>query len=150
MMTGGGLIPPPHTRGRMKTVKMVLTGKKKPIADGIGGKHADGAVVSLPDAIADQFVASKLAVFVDGSSSIEAAAANKVRRDEAVMAQRKAMAMRAMQIHDNLPADVRSQVHEAGDEATERYLAHLSSIEGDDVDAAPVKRKRGRPRKHLQ
>ena len=70
---------------------------------------------------------------------------------EAIMAQRQAMARRAMAIHDNLPADVPQAVHEAGDEATERYLAHLSSVEGEDVvDAAPVKRKRGRPRKHLQ
>lgn len=135
----------------MKTVKMTLTGKKKPVSDGLGGRHADGAVVQLPDDVADQFVAMKVAVFVDGSSSIEAAEANKQRQAEAIMAQRKAMAARAMAIHDALPADVRQAVHEDGDEVTERYLAHLSSVEGADVvEALPIKRKRGRPRKHLQ
>jgi hypothetical protein len=130
----------------MKTVKITLTGKKKPIHDGVGGVHSDGAIVELPDAIADQFVAIKVAVFVGDMSSIAAIAANKERADESRIAQIKARASRAMQIHDALPADVRQAVHEDGDEVTERYLAGI-----DDADASvaePIKRPRGRPRKN--
>lgn len=143
----------------MKTIQIDLTARtnKSPVSDGIGGQHAHGAVVELPDEIADALIGLKIAFPVDGSSLIAAKAAAK-EREEAERVQRvKVAAMRQMQLHDSLPAEVRALVHEHGDEVTEQYLAHKQAEE--EASARPMYpiqqiypadpvRRRGRPRKH--
>ena len=106
----------------MKTIQIDLTSrtKKSPVSDGIGGQHADGAVVELPDEVADALIGLKIAFPVDGSSLIAAKAAAKEREKADKIQRIKVAAMRQMQLHDSLPADVRALVHEHGDEVTEQ------------------------------
>ncbi len=133
----------------MKTIQIDLTSRtnKSPVSDGIGGQHADGAVVELPDEVADALIGLKIAFPVDGSSLIAAQAAAK-EREEADRVQRvKVTAMRQMQIHDSLPADVRALVHEHGDEVTEDYLAQVREEDEQArsyIDPASHVRRRGR------
>ncbi len=135
----------------MKTVQIDLTARPtmNPISDGIGGQHKHGAVVELPDEIADALIGLKAAFPVDGSSLIEAKEAAKQRLADDLMAQQHAAAKRSMNLHDNLPAEVRAAVHEHGDEVTETYLASLQEQDAQPSPApAQFKRPRGRPRKH--
>lgn len=140
----------------MKTVKIDLSQRptQNPVSDGIGGEHAHGTIVELPDEVADALIGLKCAYPVDGSSLIAAQQAAKARADADRMAQAKAAAQRRMNLHDNLPAEVRQAVHEHGDEATEAYLEALNAAhqrEAQQQQRAPqelVKRPRGRPRKH--
>ena len=135
----------------MKTVQIDLTQRPNmhPVSDGIGGEHKHGAIVELPDDVADALIVLKCAFPVDGSSLIGAKEAAKIKAAADIQAQIHAQAKRAMRLHDNLPAEVRAAVHEHGDEATESYLAHLQEqIEQPSINpTAPFKRPRGRPRK---
>lgn len=134
----------------MKQVRITLPEGRADVHDGVGGIHKQGQMVELPDEVADQFVAMRLAVFLDDSSRIEAERANKARADDSRIAQQRARAVQSMSVHDALPAEVRHVVHEEGDEATEDYLARLASKlhEGDmPPEGLPPKRPRGRPRK---
>lgn len=147
------------SRGRMKTVQIDLSQRanKSPVSDGVGGKHAHGAVVQLPADVADALIGLKVAFPVDGSSLIEAQRKAKEQAEINRLAEQRAAAARRMQLHDNLPPDVRAAVHEFGDEATEAYLAHLQQQEAE-AERARVEafnqppahlapRRRGRPRK---
>ena len=144
----------------MKSVRITLAGTGRvDLHDGIGGVHLDGHMVELPDEIADAFVAAKLAVFLDGSSAIEAGKLAKERAEAHAVAEQKRRAEQMMHLHDNLPKEVRELAAEHGDDVVEDFLAeqvrlaqvHASpraldaAIEGDDID--PPKRRRGRPRK---
>lgn len=146
----------------MKTVQIDLSQRtnKSPVSDGIGGKHAHGAVVQLPDEVADALIGLKVAFPVDGSSLIEAQRKAKEQAEVNRLAEQRAAAARRMALHDNLPPDVRAAVHEHGDEATEAYLAHLQQQEAE-AERARIKafnepfrqqphlapRRRGRNRK---
>ncbi len=143
----------------MKTIQIDLSARtnKKPISDGAGGQHADGAVVQLPDEIADALIGLKVAFPVDGSSLIAAQAAAKERAEADRVQRIKVAAMRQMQVHDSLPPEVRAMVHEHGDEVTEQYLAHVREqdalherppiVFGHSETSEPV-RRRDRHRKH--
>ena len=161
----------------MKTVKISIAGTgRNDIHDGLGGVHLDGQTVTLPDDVADAFVAGKFAHFVDGSSAIKAAADAKARAEEHTLATVKQRSQQMMAIYDNLPVAVRAATQEHGDDVIEDYLTgkmkHHGAVvplvdgepdfdaidttppqnvdpivEGADVPEAPVKRRRGRPRK---
>ena len=111
----------------MKTVKFDLSKRPRPdmpVSDGRGGTHAHDSIVELPDDVADEMIALGCAYPVDGSSYISAKQRGEEKRAADLIAEQKQVSMRAMRLHDNLPADVREAVHEHGDEATEAYLAH--------------------------
>lgn len=149
----------------MKSVKITLKGTPRTdISDSAGHVYKDGDEVELPDADADLFVTLKCAVFVDGSSVIQAAANAKERTAASEQATQRHRSQQAMALHDALPPEVRAEVHEHGDEVVENYLARnrvqvpTKPITNESVDASfndmiedlepeTPKRKRGRPRK---
>ena len=148
----------------MKSVKITLKGTPRTdISDSDGHVYKDGDQVALPDADADLFVSLKCAVFVDGSSAIQAAADAKERTAASEQATQRHRSQQAMAIHDALPPEVRAEAHEHGDEVVETYLARNrvqptkpitnASVDTsfkdmiDDLEPETPKRKRGRPRK---
>ena len=136
----------------VKTIQIDLSSRdnQNPVHDGIGGQHAHGAVVELPDEVADALIGLKCAFPVDGSSLIAAQQAAKEQRERQRLAQERAAAVSRMRLHDELPPEVRALVHEHGDEATEAYLAHQQELDEQPTpEQIELKRRRGgRPRKH--
>jgi hypothetical protein len=112
----------------MKTIQVKLDHTtRSDLHDGLGGVHKHGAVVSLPDDIADQLVAAKLAIFLDGSSAIKATAANKAAQEARIQAARQHSAKMRMELYDTLPKEVRARADEEGDSVIEDYLSSLPS-----------------------
>ena len=134
----------------MKTIQIDLSSRdnQNPVHDGIGGQHAHGAVVELPDEVADALIGLKCAFPVDGSSLIAAQQAAKEQRERQRLAQERAAAVSRMRLHDELPPEVRALVHEHGDEATEAYLAQQQAHDEQPAPDQVLKRRPGRPRKH--
>jgi hypothetical protein len=110
----------------MKTVRMTLPPGSKPVHDGVGGKHSDNAIVTLPDDVADILITRGCAQPMGADGEIQARAQAKARVDELRMAEQQARSRRAMALHDNLPQEVRELVAEHGDEAAEAYLQHMA------------------------
>ena len=151
----------------MKTIridtKTKLSHVENPtVADGLGGVHAHGAVVELPDETAAALVSLGFGDYVD--ATIKAKAVQQATEDAAarMQAQRQAAARHNMEIWDSLPPGVRARAREDGDSVIEDYLAGLPSVpldeyEKSDVDVfrpeigeetpAPAPRRRGRPPK---
>ncbi len=153
-----------HTTA-MKSVKITLKETaRSDISDSTGHTYKDGDKAELSDTDADLFVSLKCAVFVDGSSAIQAAADAKERTAASEQATQRHRSQQAMAIHDALPPEVRAEAHEHGDEVVENYLARNrvqvpskpitnESVDTsfkdmiDDLEPETPKRKRGRPRK---
>lgn len=141
------------------------------IHDGLGGKHAHGSVVDLPDDVAGNLISAGLGHAASAEDSLKAKAA----AEEKANAARQAHAARDMALWDSLPPDVRARAAEEGDGVVEDYLAGLPQMtleEYEQADAEPFveanaarepaieaqdiieerpqppKKRRGRPRKN--
>lgn len=79
------------------------------VHDGEGGEHKKGERPVLPAAIADLFIAKKMAVPEQDLSPAEAKRLDQERRDALHQAEQKGRAVSQMKMHDSKPADVRLQ-----------------------------------------
>ena len=109
-------------------LKITLPDHMADIHDGLGGVHRNGAIVCLPAPIADAFLAKKLAMPADGSMVAQAQKQAEERRAEAIHAEQKARSAAAMNLHDNLPPEVRQAAAEHGDEVVQEYLANQAQL----------------------
>lgn len=123
------------------------------MSDGAGNDLVDGQVATLPDDVADAFVAKGFGRPADGGIVAQAQAAAKAANHDLEMALHALGAQHRMELWDSLPAEVRARANEEGEHAVEEYLQTLQSVPLDeyeaaktDVFSAPPKR-RGRPPK---
>lgn len=135
----------------MKKIRITLEGTgRTDVHDGLGGVHKHGHIIEVPDDVANAFVAAKLAVIADGSSTITAIAEHKEAVSTQQMQAEKARAEAAMRTFDRLPPEVREVAREDGDAVIEDHIASDGSagpMVEYDMDTMEPKRKRGRPRK---
>lgn len=125
-------------------VKIIGVGpKKKPAHDGLGGKHADGAIVDLPDGTALRMIAAGTAAPVEGGAIAIRKQAEE-HSDRLRLAQQQARARQSMIVHDSMPEDVRHAVYEHGDEVTETYLAELDRQDSELTQPSKLNRKQRR------
>lgn len=77
------------------------------VHDGEGGEHRQGERPVLPAAIADLFIAKKMAVPEQDLSPAEAKRLDQERKDALAQADQKGRAVSQMKLHDSKPADER-------------------------------------------
>lgn len=149
----------------MKKVRIILEGSgRHDIFDSAGRVHKHGDVVDISDADADLFVSIKCAIFIDGSSAIQAVADNKERAAASEIERVKARAESRMRVYDSFLPDARAAVQDGGDEIVENILAQQrgpmapigpitnatvdasfdAMIAGDDRDPYPKKKRKKR------
>ena len=134
----------------MKTVRITLQPGRKAVHDGVGGKHKDNAIVTLPDDAADLLIAAGSAQPMGADGEIQARAQAKARSDAIRQAEQQARSRRAMAVHDNLPQEVRELVAEHGDAAAEAYLQHLADQAQQQDAPTPQQRMNRKQRRQLR
>lgn len=112
------------------------------VHDGLGGVHRAGDVVELPMDVAAIFLQRNCAVPVSNEDVI--AHVRKAEEDMRArhLAEQQALAAKRMRLFDMLPASVRAQAREHGEEAVDAYISSLTPKED-----KPAPKRRGRPPK---
>lgn len=131
------------------------------MSDGCGNNVKHGQIVTVPNAVADAFIAKGFArPAEDGVIVAKAEAEAKAAMEERVLANRKQAADLRMTLWDSLPAEIRAKANEEGDSVIHDYLEGLPSMPLEQYEAAPgepfieardqaepAKKRRGRPPK---